>query len=426
MSGPQALQIAAQMFHTSKLQDFTQAQPNYMYYGTLDTGEVTDKILAVYFRGPQSYTGEDLVELHCHGGVRLMQSVYRACLERGAQAADKGEFTKRAFLNGKYALSDCEGIMDLIHGEGLAAVKAASRQAQGYLSRTVTEWEDRLLDVISELEASLDYPDEMEDESRSNAREAVATILDGMRALRQTARVGNYVRNGITVAIVGKANAGKSSLLNCLTGKDRAIVTDIAGTTRDTLEECVEVRGIVLRLIDTAGIRSSQDTVESIGIARSMQSAQDSDIVIFLIDASAPIDDEQRELEAQLRSMHARVVKVYNKSDLPAVQDTSDGISLSAKERTNTQALLDRLVDEVLQQSVDPSAEVLTNARHLHALDSAIQAMQSAQQAMQNDAPTECILLDLRSGYSSLGEITGNTASEAIIDRIFSRFCLGK
>lgn len=425
MTGDDALRIAARMFRSKQAEDFTQAQPNRMYYGTVTAGDVTDKALAVYFRAPHSYTGEDLVEFQCHGGVRLMRTVYRACLDLGAQAADKGEFTKRAFLNGKYALSDCEGIVDLIQGESMAAVRAASRQAQGALARRIGELNDQLLDGIGELEASLDYPDEMEDEARTNARQWTERIYDALRALRDTAQTGAYIRNGIAVAIVGNPNVGKSSLLNRLLGQDRAIVTDIAGTTRDTLEVSIEVRGILLRLIDTAGIRESEDAVERIGVERSKRSARTSDVVLHMIDASRPADESQRALERELRDTDAKLLRVYNKTDLPLAQDTSDGIALSATQGIGIETLRNAIVDAVVTQAIDPGAEIVTNERHVRALDQAIASVRAAADALDVQ-PTECILLDLRNAYFALGEITGHTASEDIVDRIFSKFCLGK
>lgn len=424
MSGDNALGIASKMFSTKSLESFQYAQPNYMYYGTLTTQNFKDKILAVYFKAPNSYTGEDLVELHCHGGIRLVSEVLEECVRLGAFPADKGEFTKRAFLNGKFALSDCEGIIDMINGESIASLKAGSRLMQGGVASEIDHCQEMLKDSIAELEASLDYPDEMEEESISNSRETLDKVEKELQKLVDTKRVGGYIKQGIVVGIVGQANVGKSSLLNALLGRERAIVTDIAGTTRDSLEECIEHKGIILRLVDTAGIRDTQDVVEALGVERSLDIAKNSDITLFVTPNDRQLNNEEQRLLEELGKQNAKVVMVFNKSDLGNVH-TEEGIKISAKHKQGIEELKDKIVQLVVGENVDMSGNIITNTRHAQAILDSLVAIKSAKE-MLDIQPTECILLDLRQAYFELGKITGNTASEDIIDSIFSKFCLGK
>ena len=379
MSGDKALEIASRIFSTKKLASFKDASPNYMYYGTADIGKFKDNILAVYFKAPHSYTGEDLVEFQCHGGVRLVSELLRRCIDLGCDVADKGEFTKRAFLNGKIALSDAEGIIDMINGESSAALNAGYRLSSGDIARKITSLQDRLLDCVSHLEASLDYPEEMEDEARADGKAVSKDIADVLKKLLNTSRTGGYIRQGINVAIIGQANVGKSSLLNALLGKQRAIVTEIAGTTRDSLEETLEVKGVLLRLIDTAGIRETSDVVEAIGVERSIEA-------------------------------------LYS--------DTRDGVRISAKKGQGIDELKEKIVDTVIG-TLDSSGDVITNERHAQAIARALESVTNASLNIDT-LPTECVLIDLRDAYVALGEITGTTATEEIVDRIFSKFCLGK
>ena len=257
LSGENALEIAARVFSPYKLNSLKDAVPYMMYLGRLDCGGVKDRALAVFFRAPASYTGEDMVEFHCHGGAALLGHVLNGLLSLGARIADRGEFTRRAFLNGKMDLSDAEGVIDMINGESAAAVNAGYRLATGGTSAAVRALTAPLLDVIAHMEAALDYPEEMEEESRLAAKPVIDALIEKTRALLLTCRRGSIVKNGITAAIVGETNVGKSSLLNALAGRERAIVTEIAGTTRDSIEESVEWRGVTLRFIDTAGIRET-------------------------------------------------------------------------------------------------------------------------------------------------------------------------
>ena len=423
LSGENALEIAARVFSPYKLNSLKDAVPYMMYLGRLDCGGVKDRALAVFFRAPASYTGEDMVEFHCHGGAALLGHVLNGLLSLGARIADRGEFTRRAFLNGKMDLSDAEGVVDMINGESAAAVNAGYRLATGGTSAAVRALTAPLLDVIAHMEAALDYPEEMEEESRLAAKPVIDALIEKTRALLLTCRRGSIVKNGITAAIVGETNVGKSSLLNALAGRERAIVTEIAGTTRDSIEESVEWRGVTLRFIDTAGIRESADPVESLGIRRSRNIASSSDIVLLVSDGSRPYNAKKSEL---LKNIDEKtpVIEVVNKSDL-VPKKKSSGFLISAKTGENIDALKDKIVETVLGKNIDASGELITSLRHKEALERALTSLISAKENF-DAVPAECTLLDLRAAYSAFGEITGDTADEKIIDTIFSKFCLGK
>lgn len=422
MSGDNALEIASRIFSTKKLKSFTDAVPNFMYYGQADMGAFKDNILAVYFKKPHSYTGEDLVEFQCHGGIRLVRELLRRCLECGCDIADKGEFTKRAFLNGKIALSDAEGIVDMINGESTAALNASYRLSNGDIARKITSLQDRLLDCISHLEASLDYPEEMEEEARADGKNISKSIADELEVLSKSAATGGYIKQGINVAIIGQANVGKSSLLNALLGKQRAIVTEIAGTTRDSLEESLEVKGVLVKLIDTAGIRDTDDVVEAIGVERSLEAAKGSDIILFLTEAGRELNDYEKSLISRF-DKDKKILLVINKCDLNP--DSRDGVHISAKKGQGIDELKDKIVDTVLGGNLDSGSDVITNERHAQAIERALASVKNAYLNIDT-LPTECVLIDLRDAYVALGEITGTTATEEIVTRIFSKFCLGK
>ncbi len=422
MSGDKALEIASRIFTTKKLDNFLNAIPNYMYYGKLDCQDFSDAALAVYFKAPNSYTGEDVVEFQCHGGVRLINEVLKKCIQEGCLPAGKGEFTKRAFLNGKMALSDAEGIIDMINSESIASLNAGYRLSKGEIAQKIVEIQTNLLDCISELEASLDYPEEMEEQAKSNAHVSISSAIEELEKLYSTSKVGEYIKQGINVAIIGQANVGKSSLLNALLGRDRAIVTDIAGTTRDSLEEYVEVQGIMLKLIDTAGIRDTDDAVESIGVQKSIEIAKGSDIILFVTEAGRDLNDYEKSLIDKFDKNNP-IMLVINKSD--KARDSRKGAHISAKNRQGLEELKNSIVDLFVDKSVDTSGNIITNQRHAQAVKVALESVKNALLSFDT-MPLECSLVDLKDAYFVLGEITGSTANEDIINNIFERFCLGK
>ena len=423
ISGDDALKVAAKIFRTSKLKDLKDAVPNMMYYGTVTAGEVSDRCLGVYFKAPKTYTGEDIFELHCHGGVRLVNEILKGCIEAGARAADKGEFTKRAFLNGKLALSDAEAVISMINAESEAQLKASYRSMTGKLSEQIYAFEEKLLDAIATMEAALDYPEEMEEESRRVAKDTVNALCKDLEKLIATAKTGSYVKQGIDVAIVGIANVGKSSTLNALTGKDRAIVTEIEGTTRDSLEERIEVNGVIINLIDTAGIRETDDKVEKLGVDRSRAIAKNSDLVLFITEAGRELTGEEKEILISVDG--SKVLYVFNKDDKPHAKDDREGIFVSAKTGEGIERLKKEIIDRVIGGEIDFSGNIVTDSRHYDALKRAYFSLTQAKEGFDEE-PAECLLVDMRDAYSALGEITGNTADESIVNAIFSKFCLGK
>ena len=412
LSGDDALAIAKSVFTVKSFS----IEPNYMYFGTFSGKDFSDKGYLVYFKAPHSFTGEDVVELQLHGGRRILEGAVEECISHGANAAEPGEFTKRAYLNGKLALADAEAVIDMINAESAAAVRAGYRQMQGYLAKEVSALEDMLINLISALEASLDYPDEMEDEVLPSIPEVTKKVKDKLNALINSARAGRLVKSGINVALIGKTNVGKSSLLNKLVGCDRAIVTDIAGTTRDTIEAAIEHKGVKINFIDTAGIRQSDDMIEMAGVERSKISAKGADVVINVVDSA-------KDEKPLYTSDEKTVFNVYNKCDVTKqeIKRAGNDFFISAKYDKGVSLILDAIADICLDSETENGSTV-TSARHLAALISAKKSLD----AVDVSQTTDCILIDLKDALSSLGEITGKSASEEVVDAIFKNFCVGK
>lgn len=385
-------------------------------------GELLDDAMAVYFRAPRSYTGEDMVELYCHGGARTVSAVLGALSGIGFRPAEGGEFTRRAFLNGKMDLSQAEAVMDIITADAEQSLKAALRQLKGAVGAQLTGTETLLTDALSAIDAAIDYPDEAEEDALVTLPAVLGEAEETLRALIDNGRRNRVIRDGIRVGIFGRPNVGKSSLLNALTGEDRAIVTDIAGTTRDTIDVKTSFFGVPVRLIDTAGIRETDNPVERIGVDRARQVLSDADIALVVLDGSASLTEEDAALLGQTKGM-PRVI-IANKDDLPATLCLSAGeeavLPVSAKTGDNVDALKRRVYELACPGGTDASA--ITNERQLNALARAHDAVVSAQGAEELD----CVATDIRDALKCLGEITGSDVDETVIDRIFERFCVGK
>ena len=423
VSGEDAIAVADAIFISGDKSagETLRANPRKMVFGTFGAEDFCDKGYAVYFPAREAYTGEDTVEFYLHGGVRIMRGALDAALRHGAVMAKRGEFTLRAYLAGRMSLADAEGVADMINAESAAALRAAYRQMEGSLTRAVDAVLDELLDIMSGLEAVLDYPEETEDEVLPPLEGRVRAVLGRVDALLATAATGDMAKHGVTAVLAGKPNAGKSSLMNALLGRDRAIVTDIPGTTRDILEGSVECDGVKINIVDTAGLRESADRVESEGVRRALDAAQHADVVLYVLDTTAP-DGEDWEVPD---FGGTRVFTVRNKCDLTsfACPRMYGCFAVSAKDGTGVDGLL-HAVAALYREGETADGEVITSERHKDALYRAKRALESA--VLQINATTDCVLIDLREAYDALGEITGRTASEDVVNDIFDKFCVGK
>lgn len=384
-----------------------------------DDKEPIDDAMAVYFSAPASYTGEDMVEIDCHGGHQTVQHILGLLSGLGFRPAEGGEFTRRAFLNGKMDLAQAEAVMDIITADAEQSRKAALNQLHGSVSRAIHDVEDILLDALSGIDAAIDYPEEAEEDCIARLPEQLGAGRSKAERLLADGRRGRVLRDGLRVVILGRPNTGKSSLMNALAGFERAIVTDIAGTTRDVLDERLSFDGVPVRLIDTAGIREATDRAEQIGVDRALDEMRRADVQLVLLDGSAPLTAEDKTLIETTENGIPRIL-VVNKCDLPRQTDYAGAISISAK----TGQGLEELKREVLRLAApqDADCNAITNERHLHALEQACAALCSAEQAEELD----CKATDIRAALQALGSITGTDVDATVIDRIFERFCVGK
>ena len=433
LSGPGAHRAAAQVFRPMQRGALTDAPDRLLVYGTVlgPEGEGIDRGLAFVSRAPHSYTGEDTAELQCHGSPVVLNLVLEALYQAGARPAQPGEFTQRAFLNGRLDLTQAEAVIDLIEADSARAVRNAAGQLAGALSRRIGGVYDALTDLMAHFCAVLDYPDEDLDPFRAEGMAAVlAEQGAALAALLQTAARGRRLRDGVVCALVGRPNAGKSSLLNALAGYERAIVTDRPGTTRDTVEAAVSLAELPFRLIDTAGLRASDDPAERLGVARSRAAMDEADVVLLVCDGTASPGDEERALLAELGE---RAVVVRSKADRPAVWDAlpgSETVAVSARTGAGLaelEAVLGRR-GAALLPAVRAGAQglMLTNARQTDAVRRALEAVRRAEEGLGAGLPPDLLLTDVEDALAALGELTGRTVREDVTDRIFSRFCVGK
>ena len=433
LSGPEAFSIADGVFRPADGQPLSSHPRRTMVYGALldRSGAPIDHILAVSFAAGASYTGEDSVEFHCHGSPVVLQEGLQALFAAGARQAAGGEFTKRAFLNGCMDLTEAEAVIDLIEAETADAARNAVGQLSGLLRREIEGVYDRLMAVTSRFYAVVDYPDEdIEDLESGDIRAALdqsAAVLQGLLASFDRGRV---LKSGVPTAIIGRPNVGKSSLLNALLGCERAIVTDIPGTTRDTVEEKVLVGGVLLRLTDTAGLRDTADKVEQLGVARSRQAAEAAELCLLVLDGSRDMAEEDREALAVARKAPKALV-VLNKSDLPRRLDTAalppdlPQVAVCAKTGAGLPEL-ERAVAELFPSGESPRGQFVTNPRQAEAVGRALAAVQGAEAALTGGLTPDAVLTDVETALAALGELTGRTAREDLVAQIFSRFCVGK
>ncbi|MGN1383382.1 MAG: tRNA uridine-5-carboxymethylaminomethyl(34) synthesis GTPase MnmE [Eubacterium sp.] len=436
ISGEDSLSILKQIFHTpsGKLN----MKDHLLVYGHIidpEDGKVVDEVLSVYMKAPRTYTAEDVVEIDCHGGIvplrKILQLVYRC----GARPAERGEFTERAFLNGRLDLSQAEAVMDMISARADKTYDSAVGQLSGSLSGKIREIRSMLMDIRVQVTVNIEYPDEdIEIMTYQKMKEDLKPVIGKISELLKTAETGRILSSGLKIAIVGKPNVGKSSLMNQMLRESRAIVTDIPGTTRDTIREDMRLRGIPISLIDTAGIRETDDQIEAIGIEKSRDSWSEADLVLLVLDAGNPLSEEDKEI---LQHAEAdKTIAVLNKTDLPQsvtaedVQRLLPGvqiISASMKEGNGLDAIEDAIEQRVYQGTVTADQQVIvTNARHKQLLEEACSHLNDAVRLADRKEPLEIIDLDLEAAYENLGEIIGDAVGDDVISEVFSRFCLGK
>ena len=425
ISGEGCLTLLKKMFKPlSKNIDVLNFEPYKLYVGEIDcAGDFTDFGMAVYFQAPKSYTGEDMVEIHCHGGTAITQGVLKKTFELGSIPATRGEFTKRAFLNGKLSLSSAEGLIDMINGESVAAVKSGYSLYREKLFEKVTSLQDSLTFALAEIGADIDYPEEdLGELALDTLVNTLTKVKVEIERLVSGYDAGSKIKNGVKVAIVGRPNVGKSSILNALLNYDKAIVSSIEGTTRDVVEGSIEIAGIKFDLYDTAGIRKSSDEIEMLGIERSEKIINSSDVCLVVFDGGRELSKEDREIYERVENLNH--VVVYNKNDTFAGE--KNGVCVSAKTGDGIERLKNLLYEKAFVHGVDRNAELIVEERHLNALKKAEEYLSASLIGIEDGVPLDIVSEDVKSVWDALGEITGKTATEEIIDEIFAKFCVGK
>ena len=435
LSGREALCVAESVFRPAR-GEIKNAEPYRMMYGHVADGErIIDEGLFVYMKAPHSYTGEDVCEIQIHGSAEALRETLALCFSHGAEPAAAGAFTERAFLNGRLDLAQAEAVMDIISARGKTALRQAESHLAGALSGYVRGVRASLKDLITKLEVTVDYPEEdIEDFTRDEIAGEVSEIVSSMETLLARSETGRILREGLRTAIIGRPNAGKSSLLNALLREDRAIVTDIPGTTRDTIEETVNVGGATLVLMDTAGLRRTENEIEQIGIERAKKSMETADLILAVLDASQPVSEEDKAIFRTLSGR--RAIIILNKCDLEArvsekeIETEFPGIpvlTLSAKTGAGTEKLEAALTRIVETEDMETGrALLLTNMRHENLMRRAAAALTRARDAAEAAVPADCIAVDLTEAFTALGDITGETVDDELIHSIFARFCVGK
>ena len=436
ISGPESRNIAGKIYRSKggnkRIEEVSSHTIN---YGCIwDGEELIDEVLVMVMDGPRSYTGEDTVEIDCHGGVLAMKRVLETVIKYGARPAEPGEFTKRAFLNGRIDLSQAEAVIDVINAQNEYALKSSVSQLRGNIQRIIREIREQIIYQIAYIESALDDPEHISIDGYGDTLRGETELIKGkIDRLLDTVREGKLMKEGIKTVIVGKPNAGKSSLLNTLVGEERAIVTDIAGTTRDILEETIVLHGISLRMMDTAGIRSTDDVVEKIGVGKAIENAKDADLILYVVDASIPLDENDREIIGLLRDKKA--VVILNKTDLKQVVFEEDLkelvehpiVSISAKEEEGIDRLEQQIKELFFAGKITFNDEIyITNMRHKTALEEAKKSILLVENSIDMGLPEDFYSIDLMNAYEALGSIIGEAVGEDLVNEIFSKFCTGK
>ncbi len=436
MSGAQTFEILEKIFKQKNPQKIEDIKGYTIKYGHIvDNEKIIDEVLVSYFKAPKSYTTENMCEINSHGGTVILKEILELCLKNGAELAEPGEFTKRAFLNGRIDLAQAESVIDIINAKSEKEAKSSINQLEGFLSRDISEIKQGILDVLVNIDVTIDYPEyDTPEVQKKEIKDMLENTINKLSRLEKSFDNGKIIKDGIKTAIIGKPNAGKSSLLNAILKEDRAIVTALAGTTRDTIEEFVTVRGVPLKLVDTAGIREAVDEVEKIGVEKSIKQAQDADLEIAIFDSSKPLDAEDLEILNLIKNK--KTIILLNKTDLEQVisEDddrltsvTSNILKISALNKTGIEELYDKISEMFNLDEINLDNEVLiTNLRHKNIISKAKENALNAKNALENNMPIDIIAIYIRQILDDLGEITGEVVTEDIINEIFSKFCLGK
>ena len=454
VSGDDALYIADKIFYANGgKKKLSEVESHTVHYGFIVDNfsekkedrtdiykrNIVDEVMVSVFRAPKSYTTEDTVEINCHGGVLMVNRILEICLKAGARLAMPGEFTKRAFLNGRIDLSKAEAVMDIIHSKNEFALKNSVSQLKGAVSNTIKKLREEIIYEIAFIESALDDPEHISlDGYLEKLSVKVKDLTDRIKVLIDSADNGKMMKEGINTVIVGKPNAGKSSLLNLLVGQEKAIVTDIAGTTRDALEESIKLHGVGLNIIDTAGIRNTEDVVEKIGVEKARKYAIDADLVIYVVDSSVPLDDNDKEIIRIIIEENKKCIALLNKTDLESVVteeklvEAFDGkeiliIKTSTKENSGIDVFEHAIKDMFFAGEIEIDTEVcITNMRHKEALMDAFESLRLVSRSIEDEMPEDFLSIDLMSAYASLGLIIGEEVEEDLVNEIFSKFCMGK
>lgn len=436
LSGAEAVEIAAKLFDGKKLTD---VPSHTIHYGKLidpETGEVAEEVMVSVMKAPKTFTREDVVEINCHGGLVSVNRVLELALQEGARLAEPGEFTKRAFLNGRIDLSQAEAVMDLIRAKTDRAMNVALNQMEGRLSRLIQKLRQELLETVAHVEVNIDYPeyDDVEEMSHNMMIEKTQYVYEEIEKLLEMAKQGKILREGLATAIIGRPNVGKSSLMNALVHENKAIVTEIAGTTRDIIEEYVNVRGVPLKLVDTAGIRETEDIVERIGVERSRQVLKQSDLILLVMNYGEALSDEDRNLFEAVAGLD--VIVIVNKTDLSQQIDLEEVRQLAGDRPVITTALIEEKGIDELELAIKDTffageidggdLSYISNVRHIQLLKQALSSLREAMNGIEMQMPMDIVQIDVTRTWELLGEIIGDTVHESLIDQLFSQFCLGK
>lgn len=436
MSGQLCFEVLDKMFIPKNKQSIEEIKGYTIKYGNIvDNGEVIDEVLVSYFKAPKSYTMENMCEINSHGGNIIVKKILELCLKNGAELEEPGEFTKRAFLNGRIDLVQAESVIDIINAKSEKEVKTGIKQLEGLLSKEIAEIKQEIMDVMINIEVSIDYPEyDVEDVANAEITDMLDSVKKKLERLERSFDNGKVIKEGIKTAIIGKPNAGKSSLLNAILKEDRAIVTEYEGTTRDTIEEFVNINGIPLKLIDTAGIRETKDEVEKIGIAKSRETANAADLIIAIFDASKEIDEEDLEVIDFIKNKKAIII--LNKMDLKAKIDENNEnlkklsgniIKMSALKNIGIDKLYEKITEMFNLNEINLDNEnVITNVRQKNLITKAIENVKKAKETIEQKMPIDIVAIFIKDILEDLGKITGEVVTEDIIEEIFANFCLGK